>query len=152
VSTIAEHPRYRTAQARDAIKRGRATVERTRFIISHSRALLDRPRPRFSGGADLQPDQPTIHERVRGLIDAGILSRFNSGRLIAGPCRVERHCTVCGAGIKVGEQEVEIVSRTGAAVIHLHRPCLDIWTQEATDGDGPRRGDVRCGSRSTSPA
>jgi hypothetical protein len=105
--------------------------------VTASRAPLDRPRPRFSGGADPQPDETTVRERVRGLIDAGILPRFNSGRLIAGSCRVERHCTVCGADIKVGEQEVEIVSRSGAAVIHLHRPCLNIWTQEATDGDGP---------------
>jgi hypothetical protein len=132
-----------TTAAHDMIRRGRATVQRTRFIISHSRALLDRPRPRFSGGSGPQPDETTVRERVRGLIDAGILPRFNSGRLIAGSCRVERHCTVCGAGIKVGEQEVEIVSRTGAVIIYLHRPCLEIWTQEATDGMRPHRGDVR---------
>jgi hypothetical protein len=28
---------------------------------------------------------------------------------------------------------VEIVSSTGAVAINLHRACLEIWTQEATD-------------------
>ena len=126
-------------QAVAAVRHGRITVDRTRWSVAHSRAMLDRPRPPFGGGADLEPDTATVRDRVRRLIDAGILPRFSSGILLAGPCRVPHNCTVCGGGIKVGEQEVEIVSRTGAVVIYLHRACLEMWTQEATDGDGPPR-------------
>jgi hypothetical protein len=119
------------------VEHGAVTVERSDWLLSSSRALLDCPRPPFRGGADVQPDEAATRQRVRSLIDAGILPRFSSGYLLAGPCRVAYNCTVCGDGIKVGEQEVEIVSRTGAVVIHLHRACLETWTQEATDGDGP---------------
>jgi hypothetical protein len=121
------------------VRHGRITVDRTRWMVSHSRALLDRPRPPFGGGSDSAPDEATVRGRVRDLIDTGVLPRFSSGTLISGPCRVAHNCTVCGGGIKVGEKEVELVSRTGAVVIYLHRPCLDIWTQEATDGDRPPR-------------
>jgi hypothetical protein len=101
--------------------------------------VLDRPRPSFSGGPDSKPDEVDVRERVRRLIEVGFLSRFGSGRLVAGICRVAHDCTVCGAGIQIGEQEVEIVARGRTFVIYLHRPCLEIWTQEASDGDRPPR-------------
>jgi hypothetical protein len=74
---------------------------------------------------------------LRDLIDAGVLRRFGTGRLLAGPCRVAHNCTVCGGDITLGEPEAEIVSGTGAVAIHLHRACLEVWKQEVRDGDGP---------------
>jgi hypothetical protein len=62
--------------------------------------LLHRPRPPFAGGAYSAPDEATVRERVRGLIDDGILPRFNSGLLTAGPCHVARDCIVCASGIR----------------------------------------------------
>jgi hypothetical protein len=39
--------------------------------------------------------------------------------------------------MKVGEEEVEIAPRLAVSVIHLHRPCLDVWSEEASDRQGP---------------
>jgi hypothetical protein len=114
-------------------------VEGSRWLLVSSRAVLDRPHPVFSGGTDPQPDETMVHERVRGLIDAGILPHFHSGRLRVGPCMKGHDCTICGLGITVGEQEMEILSSTGAVVIYTHRRCFDMWSREAADGDGPPR-------------
>jgi hypothetical protein len=46
-------------------------------------------------------------------------------------------CTICDAEIKIGEQEIEIISRTGAARIYLHRRCFDIWGEEASAEQAP---------------
>jgi hypothetical protein len=125
------------AQSDQMVAGGRLTAARARFLIAHSRVLLDRPRLPFSGGDDTPPDEATIRRRVRVLIDGGFLPRLALGHLIAATCSVERHCAVCGGWIRIGEPELEIASRIGAAVIHLHRRCLDVWTDEARDGHGP---------------
>jgi hypothetical protein len=125
------------AQAGEAIRRARGTLQRAHFLITYWRALLDQPKRTIRGGDDTPPAERTIRERIRELIYAGLLPRFSSGRMLAAPCVAERHCTVCGGWINVGELDVEIVSRTGVAVIHLHRPCLDLWTEEASEGQGP---------------
>jgi hypothetical protein len=127
----------RLADVERTVSRSRITIDRTRFIVSYTRARLDRPRPAFSGGDGSRPDGAAVRERVRQLIDRGVLPGFSSGRLAAGPCLVAHDCTVCGGAIRVGEKEVEIVSRTGAAVIYLHRACFEMWGEEASDGDSP---------------
>jgi hypothetical protein len=142
-ATIAERQASAAARWDHAVAslgRGRASVDGSRWLLTSSRALLDRPHPPFSGGADVQPDEAATRLRVRELIDVGILPRVSSGLLMTGPCRVAHNCMACGAGIKIGEHEIEIISRSDAVVIYLHRACLEIWTQEATDGDGPPPG------------
>jgi hypothetical protein len=106
-----------------SVDRGRASVDASRWLLTSSRAALDRPRPSFSGGADSEPDEVDVRVRVRRLIEVGFLSRFGSGRLVAGICRVAHDCTVCGAGIQIGEQEVEIVAR-GQTVVILPAPAV----------------------------
>jgi hypothetical protein len=128
----------RRAYADKTVTVGQVTVDRTRSLISQSRALLDRLHPAFGGG-DTPPDEATIRRRVRVLIDFGILPRSSSGQLIVVPCRVERQCEACGGWIRAGEDEVEIAPRLGLSIIHLHRPCLDLWSEEASDGHEPCR-------------
>ena len=124
-----------------AVSAGRTTMDRSRWLLTSSRAVLDRPRPRFSGGADVPVrDEEAVRALLWSLIESGFLPLVHSGRLLIAPCRACHDCTICRVGIRIGEQEVEIFSSTGAVVIHLHRRCFDIWTREAKDRDRPPRG------------
>lgn len=60
-------------------------------------------------------------------------------------CIVPHGCTICGAEIRIGEREIEIVSRTGAVKIYLHRRCFDIWGEEASD-EQARPGPAQAGA------
>jgi hypothetical protein len=91
------------------------------------------------GGSDELPDEAVVRQCVRRLLDGGVLPHFSAGRLVAAPCIVPHGCTICGARIRIGELEIEIVSRTGAVKIFLHRRCFDIWSEEAGDIDPPPR-------------
>ena len=62
----------RWAQAGQTVLAGCFTVDRTRFTVSHSRALLDRPRPAFSGGIDQAPDDATVRTRLRVLVSEAV--------------------------------------------------------------------------------
>jgi len=41
-------------------------------------------------------------------------------------------CTICGAGIGLGEVSLAVVRRVGS-VLFVHQGCFDIWTQEAAE-------------------
>jgi hypothetical protein len=92
----------------------------------------------IAGSSDELPDEATVRQQVRRLL-GGVLPYFSNGTLVAAPCVVPHNCTICGGGIKPGEQEIEIVSRTGAVKIFLHRRCFDIWGDEAGGDDVPPR-------------
>jgi hypothetical protein len=89
------------------------------------------------GGSDELPDEAFVRQCVRRLLDGGVLPHFSVGRLVAAPCIVPHRCTICGAEIRIGEQEIEIVSRTGAVKIYLHRLCFDIWGEETSAEQAP---------------
>ena len=89
------------------------------------------------GGSEDLPDEATVRQSVRRLLDGGVLPHFSIGRLLAAPCIMPHRCTICGAEIRIGELEIEIVSRTGAVKIYLHRRCFDIWGEEASDEQAP---------------
>ena len=89
------------------------------------------------GGSEELPDEATVRQSVRRLLDGGVLPHFSIGRLLAAPCIMPHRCTICGAEIRIGELEIEIVSRTGAVKIYLHRRCFDIWGEEASDEQAP---------------
>jgi hypothetical protein len=109
-----------------SVRSAHISVGRSRWLLTSSRAVLDRPRCPFRGGADWEPDEAAMRGRVRRLIEVGVLPLFAFGRLVAGSCRVAHDCIVCGGGIKIGEDEVEIASPTGAVIVYLHRRCLDM--------------------------
>jgi hypothetical protein len=89
------------------------------------------------GGSDELPDEALVRQSVRRLLDGGVLPHFSLGRLVAAPCIVPHGCAICRAQIKIKEPEIEIVSRTGAARIYLHRRCFDIWGEEASAEQAP---------------
>jgi hypothetical protein len=91
-----------------------------------------------AGSTHELPDEATVRQQVRRLL-GGVLPYFSNGTLLAAPCIVRHTCTICRAGIKTGEQEIEIVSRTNAVKILLHRRCFDIWGDEAGDIEPPPR-------------
>ena len=83
-----------------------------------------------------------MRDCVRSLLDGGVLPHFSAGRLLAAQCILFHRCTICGAEIKTGEQEIEIISRTGAARICLHRRCFDIWGEEASAEQAPPKAET----------
>jgi hypothetical protein len=122
-----------------AANRVRSSVDRSRWLLTSSRVVLDRPRPPFSGGAEPLLDEATVRQRVRGLIDSGALTHVRSARVWVGPCRVKHCCTVCGLDIEVAKPEVQICSSTGRVMIRLHATCFYIWTEEARNRGGAPR-------------
>jgi hypothetical protein len=114
------------------VARGRSSVDASRWLLTSSRAVLDRPRPPFRGGSDPPFDVAAVRERLRLLVTSGVLPHFHSGRLWAGRCRVEHACTICSTKIVVGQIELEMTSPTGV-VIFLHRRCVDFWVSQPVD-------------------
>jgi hypothetical protein len=116
------------------VDRGRATVGASRWLLTSSRAVLDRPRPPFRGGGDAPFDEVAVRQRLELLIGSGVLPHFHSGRLWAGRARVEHACTICSMRIVVGEIELELTSPTGV-VIFVHRRCFDFWVSQPEELD-----------------
>ena len=110
--------------------RGTRAIEQTKWLIASSRALLDRPRPAFRGGGPDTIPEPIIRQRLRLLIDAGILPPGGLGGLWEWTCHQRHPCSGCGAAIVHGEIEIEVSTRAGV-VLFLHRRCLELWAQEA---------------------
>jgi hypothetical protein len=115
----------RWAQAGQTVLAGCFTVDRTRFTVSHSRALLDRPRPAFSGGIDQAPDDATVRTRLRVLVSGGLLPQTFSGEIWAGRCTARHDCMVCTSSIEVADVEYELT--VDGVVVFLHRRCFSLW-------------------------
>jgi hypothetical protein len=113
---------------------GRISVGSSRWLLTSSRAVLDRPRPPFKGGGDPPFDEVAVRQRLQLLVGSGVLPHFHSGRLWAGRARVEHACTICSMKIVVGEIELELTSPTGV-VIFLHRRCFDFWVGQPVELD-----------------
>src|SRR5262245_21151925 len=120
----------RNAECLARYERGFRSMERTQWLITSSRAILDRPRPVFSGGGPDMVPEPIIRERLRRLIDSGVLPPRGLGCLWEWICRHQHPCGGCGAAIIKGEREVEITTR-GGVVLFLHLRCLEWWAEEA---------------------
>jgi hypothetical protein len=112
-------------QSKAAVTRSRGTVERARSTISFSRALLDRPRPAFSGGSDESRDEATIRTRLRVLVNGGLLPQTFSGEIWAGRCTARHDCMVCTSVIEVGDVEYELT--VDGLVVFLHKQCFSLW-------------------------
>jgi hypothetical protein len=119
-----------------SVRRGRTSLDRSAWLLTSSRAILDRSRPPFSGGGDPPFDVAAVRQRLGLLVGSGVLPHFHSGRLWAGRCRVEHACTICSAKIVVGDIELEMTSPTGEVVIFLHRRCFDFWVSQPVELDG----------------
>jgi len=119
----------RWGRAIDFVHQGAITVQRSRWRITSSRAVLDWGRRPISGGGHAPYDDPAVRGRLQALITAGLLPHRFSGRLLAGPCQKPHDCTLCGLSIDVGEIEYEIPLK--GVVIFLHRACFSFWQHAA---------------------
>jgi hypothetical protein len=129
-ATIAD----RIADCLARYERGCRSIDRTRWLITTSRAILDRGRPVISGGGPDPLSETVIRTRVRALIDTGVLTPARLGCLWEWTCRQRHPCSGCGLAITPGDIEVEI--STHGVVLFLHRRCLELWAQEADANPG----------------
>lgn len=115
-------------------ERACTSIDRTLWLITSSRAILDRGRPPISGGAPDPVSERAIRTRLRTLIDTGVLTPARLGCLWEWTCRQRHPCSGCGLAITPGDLEVEI--STHGVVLFLHHRCLELWAQEADANPG----------------
>jgi len=70
-------------------------------------------------------DESTVRERMRTLIQDGVLPPVRPTRVWARPSREPQSCIACGSAIAARETEFEIA--TGAGLIFLHVRCMNLW-------------------------
>ena len=58
-----------------SVRSAHIKVGSSRWLLTSSRAVLDRPRCPFWGGADWEPDDAAVRGRVRRLIDGGAMAQ-----------------------------------------------------------------------------
>jgi hypothetical protein len=137
-ATIEERISRAAARKDDGLRRHRrgcASIEATRWLITSSRAVLDRRRLAIRGGGE--PDRlsdDTIKDRLCTLIAGGVLTPDTVGHMWAWTCRHPHPCTACGSTIVFGDVEIEI-SAVGGVVLFLHCRCLELWAAEAQKGN-----------------
>jgi hypothetical protein len=83
-------------------------------------------------GADPLPDEATVRQRVRALLNRGLLPGIRPSEIRSEKLSEQHDCTVCGDRIGAGEVGLELPSRHGVVVL-AHRRCFDLWTQEAAE-------------------
>ena len=114
--------------------RSRLAVDRSRWLMTSSRAVLDRSRPPIQGAQDPAASQANVRTRLLGLIDRGALPAVVPRRMFIGPCRETHPCTACGMDITMGAQEFEWTN-PGNLILFFHRRCADIY-MTLNDGHG----------------
>jgi hypothetical protein len=112
---------------------GWADIARSRWLLTSSRAVLDRPRPPFRGGGDPPLDWAAVRARVRMLIDASLLPKIFAGQAWAGPCESRHECAVCRIVIEVGEVEYELP--LGGVQVFVHRRCFVLLQTIGSGGE-----------------
>jgi hypothetical protein len=73
-------------------------------------------------------DQSGIRDRVRQMLETGLLPCEEQGKVWAGRGS-GTHCAACGEPIPGAEIEFEVDLSSGA-VLRLHRVCHGIWREE----------------------
>jgi ferredoxin len=71
-------------------------------------------------------DEASIRERLRTVIEEGVLPRVRPNRVWAGACREAHSCAACGVTIDVGETEYDLVIAAGVKLF-LHPRCMKLW-------------------------
>jgi hypothetical protein len=129
VAERVERARSRWDRAVDRCTSNRVLVQHRRWLITSSRAVLDRPRPLLRGGSDEDGVGRRTTARLRALITIGVLPRTGPRMLWAARCRGVQDCLVCHDPIALGELEFEITYGLGRRAV-LHRSCLELWLRE----------------------
>jgi hypothetical protein len=98
----------------------------------NSSASVNPPRPdcRY---VEWMSDEHILREKVRGVIQAGMLPTRRPDRVWGGP-GVGADCTICGTPVRRDENEFEIEfvrdgDGTEPATYHLHIECFAAWEQ-----------------------
>jgi hypothetical protein len=86
-----------------------------------------------SGGRETPPSEAAVLERLRGLIQRGVLPLTRPTRVWAGRCREEHPCFACNMTIGVGEAEFDIVLAS-AVTVFFHPRCLNLWPDAGLAG------------------
>jgi len=79
-----------------------------------------------------RPVESSVRQRVRALVDRGVLPGTRVCEIRGAMRDALGACTICGAGIGLGEVSLAVVRRVGS-VLFVHQGCFDIWTQEAAE-------------------
>jgi hypothetical protein len=90
------------------------------------------PKQRSENKKDQSPmplDESTIRERLRALIEDGVLPRSQPARLRGGLCCETHPCIACADIITTGEVELEVSTPVGVLTF-LHSRCGSIWGRE----------------------
>jgi len=116
----------------------RATVSHLRSLqlrrdsawrVNSSRLTLDYPGlARIRGGGEALSDS-AVRERIRALIQQGVLLSTPPVKMFAGPSPGSRACTLCGDVLAKGEIEFE-TTLPDDRVVFCHRRCADLWLME----------------------
>jgi hypothetical protein len=103
--------------------------------LDSSRLALDYPGlARIRGGGEALSDS-AVRDRIRALIQQGVLSRTPPVKMFAGPSPGSRACSLCSDVFAKGEIEFE-TALPDDRVVFCHRRCADLWlieTKEETD-------------------
>jgi hypothetical protein len=109
-------------------------VDRSRWLLASSRAILDRTRPPIQGGQDPAASPASIRTRLLDLIDDGAMPAVMPRRMFIGPCRETHPCTACGMDIEKGAQEFEWTNAANL-ILFFHQGCAAIY-RTLNDGHG----------------
>jgi hypothetical protein len=114
------------ATSRQVCARAHRLRETSDWNIAFAKVLRGR-RPSLSGGTDGVDGQ--LRDRIRALMDSGVLPRQPASKLWVVRSPGGRECIACQYNLRQGEMEYEVVLGD-TVTIQLHRHCFEMWTAE----------------------
>jgi hypothetical protein len=91
--------------------------------------------PLIRGGVDKLPDEASVRERLRIIVEGGVLRRVQPSRVWAGRCSETHRCVACSTAIEVGETEFDLILSAGVKVF-FHPRCMNLWPNGVRDRNG----------------
>ncbi len=112
--------------------RSLSVLDRSEWLLALTKVVLTRQRL-IRGGGETPPNKAAVLERLRGLVQRGVLPLTRPARVWAGPCRETHACIACGTIIGMGEMEFDVVLAS-AIKVFFHPKCLNLWPDAGLDG------------------
>jgi len=122
----------RLASSRARCSRSHGTLERSEWLLALTEVVLTR-QPLIRGGGESPVSQTAVLERLRSLVESGVLPLVRPTRVWAGPCREAHACIGCGTIIGVGETEFDLVLAS-ADKVFFHPRCMNLWPDAGLGG------------------
>jgi len=120
------HVATNLATSRQLCARAQRLFEASDWNIALAR-VLRRRHPPMSGGTD-GVDGP-LRDRIRALMDSGVLPRERATRLWIVRSPGGRGCIACRYNLRPGEMGYEVVLAE-TVTIQFHRHCYELWAAE----------------------